>query len=56
MFIYVVDDEINERDEQLFYVLVEVVNATNLTVLDFSEPHLAIARIIDNDRKYKFTP
>ncbi len=49
-FISVVDDTIDEIEEQVFVVLLEVVNATNPRLLDIDR-NLSVCRIIDNDRK-----
>ena len=49
-FISVVDDTIDEIEEQVFVVLLEVVNATNPRLLDLDR-NLSVCRIIDNDRK-----
>ena len=50
LFISVVDDTIDEIEEQVFVVLLEVVNATNPRLLDIDR-NLSVCRIIDNDRK-----
>ena len=49
-FISVGDDTIDEIEEQVFVVLLEVVNATNPQLLNI-ERDLSVCRIIDNDRK-----
>ena len=49
----IVDDDIDEADEQLFIILLEVVNATNLDTLNILENrHFSIGRIRDDESKY----
>ena len=47
----VVDDDINERFEQLFLIKVEVVEAINPSTIDNTERNTTIGIIVDNDRK-----
>ena len=47
----VVDDDINERFEQLFLIKVEVVEAINPSTIDNTERNTSIGIIVDNDRK-----
>ena len=47
----VVDDDINERFEQLFLIVVEVVEALNPSTIDNTERNTTIGIIVDNDRK-----
>ena len=46
----VVDDDINERLEQLFLIVVEVVEALNPSTIDITR-NTTIGIIVDNDRK-----
>ena len=46
----VVDDDINERFEQLFLIKVEVVEAKNPSTIDITRG-TTIGIIVDNDRK-----
>ena len=46
----VVDDDINERFEQLFLIVVEVVEALNPSTIDITR-NTTIGIIVDNDRK-----
>ena len=46
----VVDDDINERFEQLFLIVVEVVEAINPSEIDITRD-TTIGIIVDNDRK-----
>ena len=46
----VVDDDINERFEQLFLIVVEVVKALNPSTIDITR-NTTIGIIVDNDRK-----
>ena len=46
----VVDDDINERFEQLFLIVVEIVEALNPSTID-TERNTTIGIIVDNDRK-----
>ena len=47
----VVDDDINERFEQGFLIVVEVVEALNPSTIDNTERNTTIGFIVDNDRK-----
>ena len=51
-FIPVVDDEINERDSQLFLVFIEVINATNFTLLENKDQNISLCHILDDDCKF----
>ena len=46
----VVDDDINERFEQLFLIVVEVVEALNPSTIGITR-NTTIGIIVDNDRK-----
>ena len=48
--ITIFDDEINEVEEEIFVVVLQLVDATNSSTVDFSDATLC--RITDNDRKY----
>ena len=49
----IVDDDIDEADEQVFIILLEAVDATNLDKLNILENrHISIGRIIDDESKY----
>ena len=47
----VVDDDINERFEQVFLIVAEVVEAQNPSTIDNTERNTTIGVIVDNDRK-----
>ena len=47
----VVDDDINERFEQLFLIVAEVVEALNPSTIDNTDRNTTIGIIVDNDRK-----
>ena len=48
--IAIFDDEINEVEEEIFVVVLELVDAINSNTVDFNDATLC--RIIDDDRKY----
>ena len=48
--ITIFDDAINEFEEEIFVVVLELVDATNSNTVDFNDATLC--RIIDDDRKY----
>ena len=47
----IVDDNINERFEQLYLIGVEVVDALDPSTVDNVERNVTIGIIVDNDRK-----
>ena len=50
-----IDDDINEANEQIFVVMLELVNATNPSLITTRPSDMfAHCFIIDNDRKYEF--
>ena len=46
----IVDDDIDEADEQIFIIFLEVINATNLNILENRE--ISVGRIRDDESKY----
>ena len=48
--ITIFDDEINEVEEEIFVAVLQLVDAINSSMMDFSDATLC--RITDNDRKY----
>ena len=50
----IVDDNINERFEQLFLIGAEVVEATNPSTIDNSQRNVSIGIIDDNDGEFYY--
>ncbi len=50
--ICIVDDEIDEADEQVFIILLEVINATNIDKVNIVDRKTSIGRIKDDESKY----
>ena len=48
----IVDDNINERFEQLFLIGAEVVEATNPSAIDNTQTNVTIGIIVDNDGEF----
>ena len=48
----IVDDNINERFEQLFIIGAEVVEATNPSAVDNTQRNVTIGIIVDNDGEF----
>ena len=46
----IVDDDIDEADEQVFIIFLEIMNATNLNILE--NRNISVSRIRDNESKY----
>ena len=47
----IVDDETDENDQQIFLVFLEVVNATNINLVENIERNFSQCNISDNDRE-----
>ena len=48
----IVDDNINERFEQLFLIGAEVVGATNPSAIENTQANVTIGIIVDNDGEF----
>ena len=47
--ITIFDDDINEVEEEIFVLVLQLVTATEPSLVDFSERNATLARIVDND-------
>jgi len=49
--VLVIDDEKNEALEQFFVITLEVINATNPSLIDLSVRQVSACIVVDNDRE-----
>jgi len=49
--VLVIDDKKNEAQEQFFVITLELVNATNPSLIDLSVRQVSVCIVVDNDRE-----